>query len=52
MVNICIYFQVHQPYRLRNYNVFDIGNNSDYFDDNKNKEIYFKITKEYENLVK
>ena len=43
MVNICIYFQVHQPYRLRNYNVFDIGNNSDYFDDNKNKEILQKV---------
>ncbi len=36
MVNVCLYFQVHQPYRLRNYSVFDIGANSNYFDDAKN----------------
>lgn len=33
MVSICFYFQVHQPYRIRKYSVFDIGNNKDYFGD-------------------
>ena len=43
MVNICMYFQVHQPFRLRNYTVFDIGNNSIYFDAKKNEEICRKV---------
>jgi len=34
MVSTCFYFQVHQPYRLRKYSIFDIGNREDYFDDN------------------
>lgn len=37
MPSICIYFQVHQPIRLRRYTVFDIGKNSDYFDDERNR---------------
>jgi alpha-amylase len=45
MVAICFYFQVHQPYRLRHYNVFDIGENHNYFDDQKNKEIMIKVAK-------
>ena len=44
MVSICFYFQVHQPYRVRNYSVFDIGKD-DYFDDIKNKEIMLKVAK-------
>ena len=43
MVAINFYFQVHQPYRLRHYNVFDIGNNNKYFDDKKNKEVMLKV---------
>lgn len=34
---ICLYFHVHQPLRLRHYSVFDIGRNSNYFDDSANK---------------
>ncbi len=45
MVSVCFYFQVHQPYRLRNYSVFDIGHNSNYFDDARNKEILLKVAK-------
>jgi len=45
MTNICFYFQVHQPFRLRKYSLFDIGQNSNYFDDKKNKEIMEKIAK-------
>jgi alpha-amylase len=43
MVSICFYFQVHQPYRLRDYTVFDIGKNHDYFDHKKNKDILNKV---------
>ncbi|MBS3130916.1 glycoside hydrolase family 57 protein [Candidatus Woesearchaeota archaeon] len=43
MVSICFYFQVHQPWRLRRYSVFDIGNNSDYFDHKKNSEVMKKV---------
>ena len=45
MTNICFYFQVHQPFRLRNYSLFDIGHNTNYFDENKNKAIMEKVAK-------
>jgi len=45
MVNVCFYFQVHQPSRLRNYSVFDVGNNSRYFDEQKNKAIMQRVAK-------
>lgn len=31
MVSVCLYFQVHQPYRIRKYSIFDIGRQSNYF---------------------
>ena len=31
MPSICFYFQVHQPYRIKKYSVFDIGADHDYF---------------------
>lgn len=31
MPAICFYFQVHQPYRIKNYRVFDVGKDHDYF---------------------
>jgi len=44
MTNMCLYFQVHQPFRLKqNYSIFDIGKNNDYFDDEKNKQVMQKI---------
>lgn len=43
MVSVCMYFQVHQPYRLRKYNIFDIARNSNYYDDHKNYEVLKKI---------
>jgi alpha-amylase len=45
MVSVCFYFQVHQPFRLRRYSVFDIGHNSSYFDDQKNAEVLKKVAK-------
>jgi alpha-amylase len=45
MNSICFYFQVHQPYRLKNYKIFDIGKNHDYFDDALNKKIMQKVAR-------
>lgn len=45
MVDICFYFQVHQPHRMKKYSIFQIGNDADYFDKQKNKEIMQKVTK-------
>jgi alpha-amylase len=41
MATVCFYFQVHQPYRLRRYSVFD--SDPFYFDDAKNAEICRKV---------
>src|SRR5688572_10130076 len=41
MASVCFYFQVHQPYRLRRYSVFDTDRH--YFDDAKNAEICRKV---------
>ncbi len=41
MASVCFYFQVHQPQRLRHYNVFDRSRN--YLDDHKNAEICRKV---------
>ncbi len=43
MRSICFYFQVHQPYRLRNYRFFDIAEKHDYFDDYNNSFIMRKV---------
>lgn len=44
MSSICFYFQVHQPYRLRKYSIFDIRHNkADYFDEKKNRDICLKV---------
>lgn len=39
MASICFYFQVHQPYRVKDYRVFDIGNDSEYFNDDSDRSI-------------
>ncbi len=43
MRSICFYFQVHQPFRLRNYRFFDIGNNHNYYDDYQNHYIARRV---------
>lgn len=40
---LCLYFQVHQPIRLRKYHFFDIGKNTDYYDDFANRTITRKV---------
>jgi alpha-amylase len=44
MPSICFYFQVHQPYRLKEYSYFDIGSDHHYFDDLKNREVLKKVS--------
>ncbi|MDD5458695.1 MAG: glycoside hydrolase family 57 protein [Phycisphaerae bacterium] len=41
MASVCFYFQVHQPFRLRHYTVFDSSTN--YFDEYKNAEVCRKV---------
>lgn len=41
--NVCIYFQVHQPTRLRLYRFFDIGKDSHYYDDFANRTILRRV---------
>ena len=41
--SICLYFQVHQPSRLRLYRFFDIGKDSHYYDDFENRTILKRI---------
>jgi alpha-amylase len=40
---ICLYFQVHQPFRLRRYRFFEMGQEHYYYDDFMNESILRKI---------
>lgn len=43
MPQICFYFQLHQPYRLSEFNVFDLDNGTDYFSKD-NGPIFKKVS--------
>ncbi|MDR0466905.1 MAG: polysaccharide deacetylase family protein, partial [Deltaproteobacteria bacterium] len=43
MSSVCLYFQVHQPFRLRRYTVFDIGLNHHYEDADMNCDILLRV---------
>lgn len=43
MKSICFYFQVHQPFRLKQYRFFDIGRNHYYFNDMQNSWICKRV---------
>lgn len=45
MVDVCIYFQVHQPDRLKKYSYFDVGHQHDYEDDKANREVLLKVAR-------
>ncbi|HEY4516573.1 MAG TPA: glycoside hydrolase family 57 protein [Candidatus Paceibacterota bacterium] len=50
MKSVCFYFQVHQPYRVKRYRIFDMGNDPEYFNDRSdadlnNKKIVEKVSK-------
>lgn len=40
---ICLYLQVHQPFRLKRYRFFDIGHDHYYYDDFSNESIMRKV---------
>ena len=40
---ICLYFQVHQPFRLRRYRFFEMGHEHYYYDDFMNESILRRI---------
>lgn len=43
MKNLCLYFQVHQPYRLKKYRFFNIGKDHFYFDDFLNRTVMQRV---------
>lgn len=45
MKAICFYFQIHQPFRLKRYRFFDIGNDHYYYDDFANDDIVTRIAR-------
>lgn len=46
MKSICLYFQVHQPLRLRSFRFFDIGNSDYYYDDHANETILKRVAED------
>lgn len=42
MPQVCFYFQLHQPYRLNQLNVFDLEKNINYFSQD-NRQIFLKV---------
>jgi alpha-amylase len=44
MRTICLYFQIHQPFRLKRYRFFNIGNDHYYYDDYMNESIMRKVS--------
>ncbi|OGD31521.1 alpha-amylase [Candidatus Azambacteria bacterium RIFCSPHIGHO2_02_FULL_52_12] len=50
MPSVCFYFQVHQPFRVKKYSIFQIGNDHDYFNDRgdgklNNGKIFEKVAR-------
>jgi glycoside hydrolase family 57, candidate alpha-glycosidase len=43
MKSVCFYFKIHQPYRLKRYRFFDIGNDHYYYDDFADDEIITRV---------
>lgn len=46
MKTICIYFQVHQPLRLKKYRFFNMGKDHEYLDDYANRTILQKVARD------
>jgi alpha-amylase len=45
MRSICLYFQVHQPFRLKTYRFFDIGRDHYYYDEYLNRSIVQRVAR-------
>ncbi len=43
MKSVCFYFKIHQPYRLKRYRFFDIGNDHYYYDDFADDDIISRV---------
>ncbi len=45
MPQVCIYLQLHQPWRLGNFSIYDLGQGASYFEDETqhNKQIFQKV---------
>lgn len=46
MPQVCLYFQLHQPFRLKEYSIFELGKKSWYFDEEaewNNRTIFQKV---------
>jgi len=43
MKNICFYFQIHQPHRLKRYRFFNIGSDHYYYDDFANEDFVQQV---------
>ncbi len=43
MVSVCFYMHVHQPIRINNFRIFDIGTEKSYFGEERNKEYLERI---------
>jgi len=43
MPQSCLYLHLHQPYRLSNFNVFDLSGKKSYFSKDVNKKIFHKV---------
>ena len=46
MKTVCFYFQVHQPWRLKTYRFFNMGNDHNYLDDFTNRSIMQKVARQ------
>ena len=45
MKTICLYFQFHQPLRLKKYRFFNMGRDHNYLDDHSNRAILQKVAR-------
>lgn len=46
MKSVCFYFHIHQPFRLKRYRFFDIGNDHYYYDDFANDDIITRLAEQ------
>ena len=46
MKTVCLYFQVHQPWRLKKYRFFNMGKDHNYLDDLMNRSIMQKVARQ------
>lgn len=46
MKSVCLYLKIHQPFRLKRYRFFDIGNDHYYYDDFANDDIISRLAEQ------